>query len=545
MNKRLLTGVILLMTISLVGIILVQLFWIKNAFEVKEEQFDRSVNEALLKAVERIEMDEDVFYVSNIISDNIGWETSTHQDSENDSVSTIIRIVNGKGDHRVVFMGNDSSHAISVDQDLDDETDVFVDAFADGSVRIETIIDFDSIKEQMHEERIVVLSQLQDSINLIVESKISQLNEESENLNEVLEQMIIEIEDLDEPLAERLEIESVEENLEQALLDKGIDLPFEYAVYDPKKDSVLAIQSEGFTRNDLQVAYKTRLFPDNIFNKPELLIVSFQGKNIHILRSVVFLLLASAFFTLIIILTFGITIHIILKQKKLSAIKSDFINNMTHEFKTPIATISLAVDSINNPKVISNSDQIKYFTNIIGEENKRMDSRVESVLQMSLIDNSDFDFRMEETDIHEVIMQASKNVELLLKREQGHIRFNLEAENPVFQLDKTHMLNIFTNLIDNAIKYSNEAPEIGISTKNDEKGMLIEIEDKGIGMSKEQQGKIFDKFYRVPTGDIHNVKGFGLGLSYVKAVVLALGGRINVKSEKGRGSVFTVFLPLE
>ena len=544
MNKRLLTGVILLMTISLIGIIMVQLFWIKNAFEVKEQQFDRSVNEALLKAVERIEMDEDVFYVSKMISDNITWETSTHQNSGTDSVSTIIRIVNGKGDHRVVFMGNDSIHEISVDQDLDEDTDIFVDAFADGNIRIETIIDIDSLKEQMHEDRIVVLSQFQDSINLIVKSKLSQLNEESEKLNEVLEQMIIEIEDLNEPLDVRLEMGNVEENLKQALLDKGIDLSFEFAVYNPEKDSILPIQSDGFSRSDLQTAYKTRLFIDNIFNKPDLLVVSFQGKNVHIMRSVVLLLLASAFFTLIIILTFGITIHIILKQKKLSVIKSDFINNMTHEFKTPIATISLAVDSINNPKVISKPDQIKYFTNIIGEENKRMDSRVETVLQMSLIDNADFSFKIEETDIHEVVMQASKNVELLLKRENGFIQFRLEAENSIIQTDKTHLMNVFTNLLDNAIKYSNEAPEINISTRNNDKGLFIEIRDKGMGMSKEQQGKIFDKFYRVSTGDIHNIKGFGLGLSYVKAVVIALGGEISVKSEKGRGSVFMVFLPL-
>ncbi|RLD58066.1 MAG: hypothetical protein DRJ05_08680 [Bacteroidetes bacterium] len=550
MDKRLITGAIILMAISLIGIIMVQLFWVKNAFEVKEAQFDRSVNDALSNAINHIETDETVFYISNMVSGDKSWKTITHSASEKDSVSATISTVTGKSRQNIVFVGNDSCQSISVDQDYDidgveDEIDIFIDEFTDENIRIETIIKLDSLKGQMHEEKYIILSQFQDSINLIVKSKISQLNEESEKLNEVLEQMIVEIEDIKEPLDKHFEMGNVRENLKQALIDKGIDLPFEYAVYNPAKDSILSVQSDGFARDNLQTAYKTRLFPDNIFNKPDLLMVSFQGKNTHIIHSITMLLLGSGFFTLIIILTFAITIHIILKQKKLSAIKSDFINNMTHEFKTPIATISLAVDSINNPKVISNPDQIKYFTNIIGEENKRMDSRVESVLQMSLIDNADFSFIIGETDVHEIVVLASKNVDLLLQKGNGGIQLSLNAKNHILKTDKTHLLNIFTNLLDNAIKYSNESPEISISTKNDDNGLYIQIEDKGIGMGKEEKGKIFDKFYRVSTGDIHNVKGFGLGLSYVKAVVLALGGEINAKSEKGKGSVFTVFLPFE
>jgi two-component system phosphate regulon sensor histidine kinase PhoR len=540
MNKRIITGIILLMSISLIGIILVQLFWIKNAFEVKEEQFDRSVNEALLSAIDHMETDEQVFYISNKMGGNANWTTAVQKVSEDDSISTITESTNFNGNRTVIVLGTDGCDTILINSD---DTDIDVIGIDNEDVRIKAMIELDSLKEQMHEDKFVILSQFQDSINLIVKSKMSQLNEESEKLNEVIEQMIIEIGDMDNPFEERLDTENIEENLKEALEDKGIALSFEYAVYDPKKDSILKVRSAGFTREDLQTAYKTRLFADNIFKDPELLMVAFPGKNVHILRSLILLLSGSGFFTLIIILTFAITIHIILKQKKLSTIKSDFINNMTHEFKTPIATISLAVDSINNPKVINKPDKVKYFTNIIGEENKRMNSRVESVLQMSLIDNADFDFRMEETDVHKIIMQASKNVGLLLEKEKGDIQFDLQAKDFVLQTDKTHLLNIFTNLLDNAIKYSNVAPEINISTTNNDKGLLIEIKDRGIGMGKEQQRKIFDKFYRIPTGDIHNVKGFGLGLSYVKAVVLGLGGDIVVKSEKGKGSVFSVLLP--
>ncbi len=256
------------------------------------------------------------------------------------------------------------------------------------------------------------------------------------------------------------------------------------------------------------------------------------------------LLSGSGLFTLIILLTFLMTISIILKQKKLSEIKSDFINNMTHEFKTPIATISLAVDSINNSKVINNPNRIKHFTGIIDEENKRMNARVENVLQMSLIDKNDFAFNNELVDMHEIIQQVVKQFELQIQKQKGIVHFDLMALEYEMETDADQIKTILTYLVDNALKYTTEIPEITISTENDKSMFRIQIKDNGIGLTKEEKFKIFDKFYRVPKGDIHNIKGFGLGLSYVKAVVLAMGGKIDVESTPGMGSEFIIYIPI-
>jgi len=254
-------------------------------------------------------------------------------------------------------------------------------------------------------------------------------------------------------------------------------------------------------------------------------------------------LAGSLLLTIIILITFSITIFMILRQKKLSDIKSDFINNMTHEFKTPIATISLAVDSINNPKIIENQKEVKYYTGIIREENQRMNNQVENVLRMSLLDKHDLEFNIAETDIHELISQAIAKLSLLLKERKGSISTSLDASDPIVQVDSDHMTNALLNLLDNAIKYSEGAPEISVSTKDTSNGIILKVSDKGMGMSRDVSHRIFDKFYRKTSGNIHNIKGFGLGLSYVKAIIDAFNGKIKVISEPGKGSTFEVILP--
>ena len=229
----------------------------------------------------------------------------------------------------------------------------------------------------------------------------------------------------------------------------------------------------------------------------------------------------------------------------MSEMKSDFINNMTHEFKTPIATISLAVDSINTPAVINKAEQIKYYTNIIKEENRRMNSQVENVLQMSLIDKKDLELNIGTYDVHLLLSNAIKNISLHVDKRKGKLTSILNAENSFFEVDEVHFTNVILNLLDNAIKYSKTEPNIKITTKNNLNGILISIEDDGIGMSNDTLHRIFDKFYRVPTGNVHNIKGFGLGLSYVKAIIQNFDGQIEVSSTIGKGSIFTIFLPFK
>ena len=236
---------------------------------------------------------------------------------------------------------------------------------------------------------------------------------------------------------------------------------------------------------------------------------------------------------------------IILRQKKISEMKTDFINNMTHEFKTPIATISLAADSIVSPIISGNKDKVNRFAGIIKQENLRMLNQVEKVLQMAKIDKEEFDLKKVDLDMHKIILQAAEHIQLKVAQRSGSISTNLMATNPLFKGDKTHISNIIHNLLDNAEKYSKGEPKITIATKSDTKGLSVIISDQGIGMTTESQKNIFDKFYRVHTGNIHDVKGFGLGLSYVKALVEAHKGEVTVESELGKGSTFTIYLPYE
>ena len=226
------------------------------------------------------------------------------------------------------------------------------------------------------------------------------------------------------------------------------------------------------------------------------------------------------------------------KQKKISDIKSDFINNMTHEFKTPIATISLATDTMSSPKILDNEKEIKHYLQIIRQENKRMNKQVERVLQMALIENKNFQLDLRLTDAHQAIDNVIRAADLSIRKKEGRIVSILRARCSTIPLDEIHFANVMTNIIDNAIKYNENPPDILIETYNKNDLLYIRISDNGIGMNREVQKHIFDKFYRKPEGNIHNVKGFGLGLSYVKAIVEAQGGTISVKSEPRNGSTF-------
>ncbi|MFN3939954.1 MAG: sensor histidine kinase, partial [Chitinophagales bacterium] len=302
---------------------------------------------------------------------------------------------------------------------------------------------------------------------------------------------------------------------------------------------------EDISKKDalLHTQYKASLFPGNLFTRSDILLVDFPDQRNYLLSSLRFLLLGSLLFTAIIIILFVYTVQIIFRQKKLSVIKSDFINNMTHEFKTPIATISLAVDAINNPFIISDTVKVKHYTHLIKEENKRMHGQVEKVLQMALLDKNEIGLSNDEIDMHDIIHRAVENIRLRVAEQNGTIATHLEAQDCEMVADEVHMMNVISNLLDNAVKYSGTVVDIKVSTRSDEKGMYISVEDKGIGLSAEHQKMIFEKFYRVPTGNIHNVKGFGLGLTYVKAIVDAHNGLITVKSQPGKGSRFTIFLP--
>jgi two-component system phosphate regulon sensor histidine kinase PhoR len=264
-------------------------------------------------------------------------------------------------------------------------------------------------------------------------------------------------------------------------------------------------------------------------------------KNL-VYKAITYNIVAAIFFTVIILLAFYLTVNTMIRQKKLSEIKNDFINNMTHEFKTPIATISLAVDAIRNEKVQRDTEKLGYFSSIIKEENQRMNRQVETILKSALMDRQEVQLNLKPLHVHEIIRDVADNFILRLQEKQGMLETELSATDDLIEGDEVHISNLVTNLMDNAVKYSKEnvPPIIRLVTSSNNKKFIIRIEDNGIGMSRETLKRIFEKFYRAHTGNIHNVKGFGLGLSYVKNVVDAHEGTIKAESTLGKGSCFII-----
>ncbi len=353
----------------------------------------------------------------------------------------------------------------------------------------------------------------------------------------------------------QIDKDDLDRNLKQALLDQGINLDYEYGVYSTESESFNILNghyvaeigasaqssNSGLNQPLFESQYQVSLFNTEV-ETPAYLKLFFPKKTSWVWSKVWPVLLSTILFTSLILICFSYTIFVILRQKKVSEMKTDFINNMTHEFKTPIATISLAADSINNPNIIAKEDKVKRFVGIIKAENTRMLNQVEKVLQMARIDKRDTNLNLTEVNMHEVITKAVDNIRLQVEKRGGTISTILKSDSPIIIGDVTHLSNIIHNLLDNANKYSKESPEISVSTEGISEGILIRIKDKGIGMTNESLKHIFDKFYRVHTGNIHDVKGFGLGLSYVKAITDAHRGKIKVKSEIGKGSEFTLML---
>ena len=352
---------------------------------------------------------------------------------------------------------------------------------------------------------------------------------------------------------QRFSKEEINDIIRNALNDNLMgNVSFEFAIV---QNSIMGeeIRSENFfkyaldTINNFQhVIPLVAASGGNMENmsKEEFLVVIVPHEQSLVLKEILWFIIGSILFTVIITTAFYLTIRSLLKQKKLSEIKSDFINNMTHEFKTPLATISLAVDALKNEKVSGDKEKTNYFTGVIKEENKRMNKQVEAILQAALLDKKEVQLNLKKYPAHELINIAVNNMRLPVQEKNGLLDINLDAKNQMIIADEVHFINFVNNLLDNAVKYSKENPVIKLTTSNVANQFKIKIEDNGIGMNKETLSRIFEKFYRAHTGNIHNVKGFGLGLSYVKTMVNAHKGTIKAESILGKGSSFTISIPL-
>ncbi len=351
---------------------------------------------------------------------------------------------------------------------------------------------------------------------------------------------------------EKFSPQDVRAKLEKVFVTKEWrNLEFEFAIISPTAE--LEMMSSGFESSYLDtINNKPFIIPilpnmenslDNVASYEQLIVI-IPNYEAQVWASLRWIIIVAAIFMIIIIAAFYVTVRSLLNQKKLSEIKSDFINNMTHEFKTPLATISLAVDAIRNEKVRNNPEKMNYFSGIIKEENIRMNKHVETILQAALMEKQELELKRQETHLHDMLDQVLDNYQLQLQSKNGQVTKRYNAKNDLSSVDPVHFSNLLSNLIDNAIKYSKDTIELKISTHSTNKQLVIRIEDNGIGMSKETVKRVFEKFYRAHTGNLHNVKGFGLGMSYVKTVIDAHKGKIRVESTVGKGSAFTIEIPL-
>lgn len=367
--------------------------------------------------------------------------------------------------------------------------------------------------------------------------------------------------DIFKPLtvASRFDVQTIRQKIENAFEKNNLkNVPFEFGVasFNRFGNPVFQKASPGFVTafEDTTSNYQANCGLEALsgtagenLSVNEMLFVVIPNIKQLALKSLLWRIAISILFTLIIIAAFYVTVRTMLKQKKLAEIKNDFINNMTHEFKTPIATISLAVDAMRNEKVMHDTQKLGYFSSIIKEENQRMNRQVETILKASQLEKQEADLNLKPIHVHELIKDVVDNFALQLEEKKGKVELELQAETDLVDADEVHFSNLVNNLVDNAVKYAREdiPPVIKLSTRSNGKHFIMRIEDNGIGMNRDTVKRIFEKFYRAHTGNVHNVKGFGLGLSYVKTMVEAHNGDIKAESTLGKGSTFTVDLPLK
>lgn len=513
MNRRLYIVALVLTSLSLVGIIFIQGYWIKMAIDDKEEAFTYSIQQALNNVVKKIEQDEVDKYVAQIIFLR-----------ENDSTLKLRDPLL----HDFIFIQNNKDNRESFAYDhgvLDEDYELPITTTHPSNNNLDTNflntekLDNNSYLVKAYEK----LSELPEIERLMIE----------ESFKSIIRQQSI---------SERVSLHQIQKLIEEKLRKRELNLHFEFAIYN--KNVLSKIHSKYFEPNETK-EYRALLFGANS-NDDSLyeLAVIFPQRERFVLSSIIEIASLSTVFMLIIIAVFIITLNQLITQRRISEIKTDFINNMTHEFKTPIATMNLVLDTLKSPMAINNPDKVMHYVKILKQENKRMLAQVENILQISRLEKGSLQLEREPLDVHELITSAISHVQVMINERGGVIHTHFLASNSDISANESHLTNIFVNVIENAIKYSPEAPEIDIYTENIKNRILIRVKDKGQGMSKQAAKYIFDKFYREHTGDLHNVKGHGLGLAYVKSIVEYHQGTVYVESEKGKGSTFFIKLPV-
>ncbi len=503
------------MAIILPGLVIVQLFWISQAGTIKEQQFDIIITKTLSDIADQLETSEAANRVSNAylkLKQPKYKEKQINYSYKGTSPNGNVQISMQSTD--IVWVAeNDSMESTLINPEnsgIASQTETY-QISPEGKLNLVTT----TTKEQENENEKLIL------VEKVVEEMFSKKAKIKDRINTV----------------------ALQNQIAQSLREKGINDTFEFAVSDSKKNKQLS--STAFLPSEEQKLYQTKLFPSDALQNPNYLQVYFPYRKSSIWGSAGFMAGISLFLSGMVILIFSATIFVVLKQKKLSEVKTDFVNNMTHELKTPISTISLASQMLKDNSIPQEMKNLSTIAQIIDEETKRLSQQVEKVLQMAKLEKGKHTFRLTDLQVDKWMNEVLQNYAIQIDNKNGILHKYLNASEAKIMVDETHLTNVVLNLLDNALKYSKNIPDITVRTETINGKLQLSVEDKGIGITKEHKKKIFDPFYRVPSGNVHNTKGFGLGLNYVKKIIESHGGKVGVTSEPGKGTKFQITIPLK
>ena len=512
------------MIISILGIVILQGYWIFSAWNDKEKEFSLAVQQSLMMVADEIQERELSDYITAYENLLDSLETP-----DNESFANVF-----------LFLDEDkTNNLISYYTYGILEEDYKITPYLDPTLgdTIETLTDVKQVKNTTIINKNDVFNR-ENNIATSIEkiSTIRRMNIANQRIRSTFKNYIA-----NTPIHKRLNVNELDYVLKREFDAKMIVTPYEFGIYD--NGLATKIKSNNYSEKQKGYRYSIPIFQDDDSIRNYELLISFPEKDQYVFSSILTIGGLTLFLTLFIVLVSSSALYQIIQQKKISEIKTDFINNMSHEFKTPIATINLALDAISNPKIIETPTKVFKYVKMIREENSRMLSQVENVLRISQLERSNQPIQKTIVDTHKIIVDAVSHIQLILKDKSGDLKMHLNAKQTSISGNKSHLTNVVVNLLDNAVKYCDQIPKVMVDTFNEDNSFIIKIKDNGIGMTSVEQKRIFDKFFRAASGDIHNVKGHGLGLAYVKKIVDIHKGEIKLKSKKDFGTTFTIRIP--
>ncbi|MDR6405439.1 MULTISPECIES: sensor histidine kinase KdpD [Chryseobacterium] len=514
MNNKFIPIISVFMTISLIVFVTLQFYWLKSYYGALEQDFSSKVYSALentAKNMAEIEVDK---YLNEDFKD---FRKNVIANSKQPSLTTIQQVKDSGTQRQIIYSKN-----------IIEKTQLPISQKGD-SIKLTTLYTDEAaykIKRDTTSREILTAD-----INQDIENGDFSMKEYAKVFGNNL------------PITKRVNPKVLDSVISKELRIRGISAKFGYGITD-KANKLTGVVNKAYKEKSDSNTYTYPLFTDQKERTLYSLALVFPKKEYSLAMNNWPMLLGTFLSLLTILGIYIISINYMMKQKKLAEVKTDFINNMSHEFKTPLATISVATDSLANDKIATNPDKVKYYSELIKQENLRMKKQVENVLNMSKLERNEVRLFLKDANVRELIRRTTESFNLIVQQRNGTLTQEFNATNYIFKIDEFHISNMLVNLLDNANKYSPEAPEISIKTRNEGHWYVIEVSDKGMGMETHNKTKIFEKFFREETGNIHNVKGQGLGLSYVKKIVELHKGQIIVDSNKGNGSTFTIKLPM-